>query len=311
MDVESVSEVLQHLPCLKSLDIWSCPKLKDLPEIDSTDPSSLKFFVNGEPSHALTGIPQSGPAMPLTPLDEACLQMDLMAIHEIVEDLAYKDDEGAATEFIDAGTMISATVYARRSLSHLMSDVPHKALNDAIQAQVISPIWHIASYLQASALLVLGRENEAQIALKEGSVLEEKKNLSDFFHGAFDFFFHISFKLRDFFSKAVKNKVKPFRIFLSLQLENTHLFYRRFSFFWVLPSMCLLKCPREISLKLMLNKFRSHLTSHSLVQPGENIDRFTLWLPEEDVWKQVVTPGSTKPDGEPKPGAAEGSLISG
>ena len=44
------------------------------------------------------GIPQSGPAMPLTPLGEACLRMDLTAIHEILEDLAYKDDEGAATE---------------------------------------------------------------------------------------------------------------------------------------------------------------------------------------------------------------------
>ncbi|KAJ9549929.1 hypothetical protein OSB04_022472 [Centaurea solstitialis] len=129
-----------------------------------------------EPSRVLMGIPQSGPAMPLTPLGEACLRTDLTAIHEILEDLVYKDDEGATaelsfhmwtnqmqdtlnskkkgdvafrhkefkaaidyyTQFIGAGTMISPTVYARRSLSHLMSDVPHEALNDAIQAQVIS-----------------------------------------------------------------------------------------------------------------------------------------------------------------------------
>ncbi|KAJ9550087.1 hypothetical protein OSB04_022630 [Centaurea solstitialis] len=45
MDVESVSEVLQHLPFLKTLHICSCPTLKDLPEIDSTDPSSLAIFV--------------------------------------------------------------------------------------------------------------------------------------------------------------------------------------------------------------------------------------------------------------------------
>ncbi|KAI3710832.1 hypothetical protein L2E82_40626 [Cichorium intybus] len=165
-----------------------------------------------QPSHVLMGIPQGGPAMPLTPLGDACLRMDLTAIHEILENLAYKDDEGATaelsfhmwtnqmqdtlnskkkgdvafrhkefktaidyyTQFIDVGTMVSPTVYARRSLSHLMNDTPHEALNDAVQAQVISPIWHIASYLQAAALFALGRENEAQIALKEGSVLEEK-----------------------------------------------------------------------------------------------------------------------------------------
>ena len=74
--------------------------------------------------------------------------------------------------------MVSPTVYARRSLSHLMSDMPQEALDDAVQAQVISPIWHITSYLQASALFALGRENEAQVALKEGSVLEEKKNVT-------------------------------------------------------------------------------------------------------------------------------------
>ncbi|KAL0312605.1 UNVERIFIED_CONTAM: Serine/threonine-protein kinase BSK7 [Sesamum radiatum] len=152
--------------------------------------------------------------MSLSALGEACLRMDLTAIHEILEKLGYKDDEGAATElsfqmwtnqmqdtlnskkkgdvafrhkdfrvaiecysqFIDVGTMVSPTVFARRSLSHLMSDMPQEALNDAVQAQVISPVWHIASYLQAAALFALGRENEAQIALKEGSILEEKRN---------------------------------------------------------------------------------------------------------------------------------------
>ena len=72
--------------------------------------------------------------------------------------------------------MLSPTVFARRSLSYLMSDMPQDALNDAVQAQVISPVWHIASYLQAASLFALGRENEAQIALREGSILEEKRN---------------------------------------------------------------------------------------------------------------------------------------
>ncbi|WMV55621.1 hypothetical protein MTR67_049006 [Solanum verrucosum] len=157
------------------------------------------------PSHALMGISRDGGTMPLSPLGEACLRMDLTAIHEILEKLGYKDDEGAATElsfqmwtnqmqetlnskkkgdaafrhkdakaaiecytlFIDVGTMVSPTVYARRSLSYLMNDMPQEALNDAVQAQVISPVWHVASYLQAASLFALGRENEAQIALKE------------------------------------------------------------------------------------------------------------------------------------------------
>lgn len=79
-------------------------------------------------------------------------------------------------QFIDVGTMVSPTVYARRSLSYLMSDMPQEALNDAMQAQVISPVWHVASYLQAASLTALGMENEAQVALKEGTTLEAKRN---------------------------------------------------------------------------------------------------------------------------------------
>ncbi|XP_023732317.1 putative disease resistance RPP13-like protein 1 [Lactuca sativa] len=44
MDVESLSEVLKHLPFLQRLDIWSCPKLRDLPETTS-DSSSLTIRV--------------------------------------------------------------------------------------------------------------------------------------------------------------------------------------------------------------------------------------------------------------------------
>ncbi|XWS61778.1 hypothetical protein CRYUN_Cryun07bG0154900 [Craigia yunnanensis] len=166
------------------------------------------------PSHELMGILHGADAVPLSPLGEACLRMDFTAIHEVLEKLGYKDDEGAATElsfqmwtnqmqetltskkkgdvafrhkdfraaiecytqFIDVGTMVSPTVYARRSLSYLMNDMPQEALNDAMQAQVVSPIWHIASYLQAAALFALGKEDEAQASLREGSELENKKN---------------------------------------------------------------------------------------------------------------------------------------
>ncbi|TMX02923.1 hypothetical protein EJD97_019243 [Solanum chilense] len=47
--------------------------------------------------------------------------------------------------------------------------------------------------------------------------------------------------------------------------------------------------PRSFSLKRprMLSKFRSHSTGHSLVVPGENLDRYTLRLPEK-VRKDVM-----------------------
>ena len=72
--------------------------------------------------------------------------------------------------------MVSPTVHARRSLCYLINDMPQEALNDAMQAQVISPLWHIASYLQYVALAGLGMEQEAQVALKEGTTLEVKRN---------------------------------------------------------------------------------------------------------------------------------------
>lgn len=79
-------------------------------------------------------------------------------------------------QFIDGGTVVSPTVYARRSLCYLIGDMPQEALNDAMQAQIISPVWHIASYLQYLALSGLGMETEAQVALKEGTTLEAKRN---------------------------------------------------------------------------------------------------------------------------------------
>lgn len=48
------------------------------------------------------GIPQetasSAQPLSLTPFGEACLRMDLTAIHEILEKNGYKDDEGIANE---------------------------------------------------------------------------------------------------------------------------------------------------------------------------------------------------------------------
>lgn len=50
------------------------------------------------PSHTLMGIPHGEEVLSLSALGEACLRMDLTAIHEILEKLGYKDDEGATTE---------------------------------------------------------------------------------------------------------------------------------------------------------------------------------------------------------------------
>ncbi|KAI3870122.1 hypothetical protein MKX03_021595 [Papaver bracteatum] len=168
------------------------------------------------PSHVLMGIPYGATFTPLSPLAEACSRMDLTAVHEILENTGYKDDEGIAnelsfqmwtnqmqdtlnskkkgdvayrhkefkaaiecyTQFIEAATMVSPTVCARRSVCYLLSDMPQEALNDAAQAQVISPAWATASYLQAAAFSALGMEHEAQVALKEGSALEAKKNVA-------------------------------------------------------------------------------------------------------------------------------------
>ncbi|THG16518.1 hypothetical protein TEA_010561 [Camellia sinensis var. sinensis] len=204
----------KHIPPSHALDLIRDRNIQTL-----TDSCLEGQFSNDEgtelvPSHVLMGIPYGSAALSLSPLGEACVRMDLTAIHEILEKIGYKDDEGAATElsfqmwtnqmqetlnskkkgdvafrhkdfraavecytqFIEVGTMVSPTVFARCSLSHLMSDMPQEALDDAVQAQVISPVWHIASYLQAASLFALRRDNEAQIALKEGSILEEKRN---------------------------------------------------------------------------------------------------------------------------------------
>ena len=71
--------------------------------------------------------------------------------------------------------MVTPTIFARQSLSYFMADMQVEALNVAVQAQGISPIWHIVSYLQAVALFALRRDNEGQIALGEGTILEEKQ----------------------------------------------------------------------------------------------------------------------------------------
>ena len=70
--------------------------------------------------------------------------------------------------------MVSPTVFARRCLSYLMSNMLQEALADAMQAQVVSPEWPTAFYLQAAALFSLGMDNDAHETLKDGTSLEAK-----------------------------------------------------------------------------------------------------------------------------------------
>jgi BR-signaling kinase len=79
-------------------------------------------------------------------------------------------------QFIDGRTSVSSTIYARRSFCYLASEMAQEALIDAMQAQVISPEWYIAYYLQFVALATLGMENDAQEILEDGTRLESKQN---------------------------------------------------------------------------------------------------------------------------------------
>lgn len=148
----------------------------------------------------------------LTPFGEACSRRDLNKIHEILDSVGYKDDEDTANElsfqmwtdqiqetinsknhgdsafhakdfskaielythFINGGTMVLPTVFARRCLCYLMNNMAQEALGDAMQAQSASPTWPTAFYLQAVALFSLGMDNDAHESLKDGTTLETR-----------------------------------------------------------------------------------------------------------------------------------------
>ncbi|KAL8113544.1 hypothetical protein AgCh_020754 [Apium graveolens] len=147
-------------------------------------------------------------------MGEACLRIDLTTIHELLDKIGYKDDAGIAnelsfqvwtdlmqkilnskkqrdsafcakdftngiecyTQFIDGGTMVSPTVFARRCLSYLMIDKLQQSLGDAMQSQVVSPEWSTVLYLQAVTLFKLAMDTNAQEALKDATNLESKRN---------------------------------------------------------------------------------------------------------------------------------------
>ncbi|KAM0833348.1 hypothetical protein ACQ4PT_064314 [Festuca glaucescens] len=152
-----------------------------------------------------------------TNMGEACSQMDLTAIHQILVSKHYVDDEGLTnelsfqewtremrdildkrkrgdhafqdedfevaidnyTQFIHGELFLSATVFARRSFCHLMSDKPDAALRDAMQAQVVFPEWPTAFYMQAVALAKLNMQSDAINMLNEAAHLEELKRIQN------------------------------------------------------------------------------------------------------------------------------------
>ncbi|KAA8535941.1 hypothetical protein F0562_028419 [Nyssa sinensis] len=148
----------------------------------------------------------------LSPMGEACSRMDLTAIHQILVMMHYRDDEttnelsfqewtqqmrdmlearkrgdyafrdkdfrtaiDCYSQFIDVGTMVSPTVFARRSLCYLLCDQPDAALRDAMQAQCFYPDWPTAFYMQSVALAKLDMHQDAADMLNEATGLEEKR----------------------------------------------------------------------------------------------------------------------------------------
>ncbi|TYJ46133.1 hypothetical protein E1A91_A02G100100v1 [Gossypium mustelinum] len=172
-------------------------------------PDVPSYVMLGIPKHE-EGPPT--PQQPLSPMGDACSRMDLTAIHQILVMTHYKDDEGTNelsfqewtqqmrdmlearkrgdvafrdkefktaidcySQFIDVGTMVSPTVYARRSLCYLLCDQPDAALRDAMQAQCVYPDWSTAFYMQAVALAKLEMQKDAADMLNEAAALEEKR----------------------------------------------------------------------------------------------------------------------------------------
>lgn len=81
-------------------------------------------------------------------------------------------------QFIQVGTMVSPTVFVRRSLCYLMNDQPDAALQDAMQAQCVQPEWATAFYMQSVALSKLDMQTDAADMLSEAAALEEKRQRS-------------------------------------------------------------------------------------------------------------------------------------
>ncbi|KAF7139595.1 hypothetical protein RHSIM_Rhsim07G0254300 [Rhododendron simsii] len=99
-----------------------------------------------------------------------CYSQLMNSVHNVLMRVS-----NAKAEFVDVGSMVSPTVFARRSLCFLLCDQPDSALRDAMQAQCVYPDWSTAFYMQSVALAKLDMHKDAADMLSEASALEEKR----------------------------------------------------------------------------------------------------------------------------------------
>ncbi|KAK1412849.1 hypothetical protein QVD17_34395 [Tagetes erecta] len=78
-------------------------------------------------------------------------------------------------ELIKNDILVTPTIYVRRSFGYLMINEAQEALRDAMYAQVMHPVWSIASYLLATALFSLGLDEDAHTALKEAAYFDSQE----------------------------------------------------------------------------------------------------------------------------------------
>ncbi|ESQ50804.1 hypothetical protein EUTSA_v10022678mg [Eutrema salsugineum] len=147
-----------------------------------------------------------------SPLGEACLRMDLTAIHKVLVTAEYEDDKEVVefsfeewiqaiidlqevrkrgdqaflkkdfetaidcySQFIQAKRIVYPSVYARRSLCYLFCNQPDRALYDGMLAQEVFPDWPTAFYLQSVALSKLNMITDSVDTFKEAALIEAKK----------------------------------------------------------------------------------------------------------------------------------------
>ncbi|KAL6894373.1 hypothetical protein ACP4OV_008471 [Aristida adscensionis] len=79
------------------------------------------------------------------------------------------------SRFLDPGAVLSPTMLARRSFAYIVAGKMKEGLADAKKAEEIAPGWPIGYYMQAMALLGLGREEDSEEALKKGTALEAER----------------------------------------------------------------------------------------------------------------------------------------
>ncbi|KAJ6327174.1 hypothetical protein OIU78_014123 [Salix suchowensis] len=204
----------KHIPPSRALDIIRGNNVLMLMDSSLEGQYASNDATNLVASYILMGLSKGTVTLPtvLSPLGKACARMDLTAVHDILLKTGYRDEEGAENELsfqewtqqvqdilntkkfgdiafrdsdfknaieyysklVNLMSIPSATVFARRAFSCLMSGQAELALRDAMQAQVCIPEWPTAFYLQALALSKLGMETDAKDMLNDGAVLEVK-----------------------------------------------------------------------------------------------------------------------------------------